>query len=313
MSVVNPENAKPARFKVSAAILKWLADTVPPPIDMVGVDADTAPPVEVATVAVSVTEPATLPAVNTTDANPLASVKPVAVVGVPSSLPIYSPPALGWRPPLGPARTKLTTSPAPTEFELSSRTKNTTVDFSTRPLPFTPNAWVVAETYSIAEFSVDAIIIGILALVPPTDALSVTVPGTVLATNVADAKPLVVVAVGVTDPIDALLTAKVTTVPFATADPNVSVMFACSDTVSPTSMVFALADSETVTAPVPLPVVVVVVVVDKLTLVSAGPLASSPPHPCNANIKIRFNKATCAANRDKPLADVGTAFMTRRN
>ena len=130
-----------------------------------------------------VTGPATLPLFKMTEALP-PTVDPVAVVGVASFAPMYSPPP-------GPFRLKLTAVPSEAGSPLMSFTRNTMLDEVTCPVPAMPITAGVADTNSMLPVVAGVMVKvrGELVALPAT-AVTFTDPEAVPAVNVVLAVPL---------------------------------------------------------------------------------------------------------------------------
>ena len=131
--------------------------------------------------AVTVTGPATVPLFKITVALPL-TVEPVAVAGVSSASPIYSPPP-------GPLIVKFTAVPSATGLPLISFTRNLIVELAVCPEPFIPITCGVADINWMLPAEAGVTVSAIVLLTLPAIAVIVTVPALLLAVNVVVAVP----------------------------------------------------------------------------------------------------------------------------
>ena len=271
MSAVLLDQTRPGRLTFVVAILKWDADGSPPPMEIAEDDAENTWLPDV-TEAAMVTVPATDPLLRVVEAYP-DTVDALAVVGVVSGPPMYSPPADGSLPPPEPTMAKLTDVPSIAGFPLMSFTRNFIVEVDACPLPLIPIFCGEAETNSTFPVAGADMIITAVLLKEPTLAVTVTVPGTVDAVKVTLATPFEVMAWEVIVPMALLLRVKDTAVPSATFPPVEVVTAALMLDVVPVVIVEGVAVTSilaAVAAPLPEPVPM---------LAATPPLFSGRPLP----------------------------------
>lgn len=139
-------------------------------------------PVLILVEAVIVTGPAIVPLLSITVALPL-TVDPVAVVGVASTSPTYSPPP-------GPFILKLTAVPSETGFPLMSFTRNLTAELAVWPELLMPITCGVADTNEMLPVDAGMTVMAVELLTVPDVAVTVTVPAELPPVNVVVAVPL---------------------------------------------------------------------------------------------------------------------------